>query len=113
MISTAFAQETASVVPQTGGMMDILLMGVIIAVMWLLLIRPQSKRMKEHQALIAELKRGDNVVTEGGLCGKISKIIDESYIELELAEGVRIKHVKNAVSVVIPKEKKETKKAKK
>lgn len=104
MISEAFAQTSAAA-PAGNGMMDILFMVGLIAIMWFLLIRPQNKRMKEHAALTSGLKRGDNVVTESGICGKITKVIDESYVELEIAEGTKIKFVRNAVSVVLEEKK--------
>lgn len=104
VISEAFAQ-TAAPVAGGSGMMDIVFMVGLIAIMWFLLIRPQNKRMKEHQEVVTGLKRGDNVVTESGICGTITKILDDSYVELEIAEGTTVKYVRNAVSVVLEAEK--------
>ncbi len=57
--------------------------------MWFLLIRPQQKKLKEHKAMVQALRRGDQVVTQGGLIGKVSKVKDEDEIEVEIAQGVK------------------------
>ena len=73
---------------------------LIFAIMWFLLIRPQQKKMKEHRALVAALRRGDQVVTQGGLIGKVTKVREEDEIEVEIAEGVRVRVVKSTVAQV-------------
>lgn len=73
-------------------------MGLIF---WFLIIRPQMKRQKEHQAKVASMKKGDKVVTAGGLVGKVMKV-DDDYAELEIAQGVRVKAVKNTIGDIIP-----------
>ncbi|XUU59625.1 preprotein translocase subunit YajC [Erythrobacter sp. HA6-11] len=73
----------------------------MILIFWFLIIRPQMKRQKEHQAKVAGLKKGDKVVTAGGLVGKVTKV-DEDYAELELAQGVRVKAVKATIGDIIP-----------
>ena len=65
----------------------------MIAIFWFLIIRPQMRRQKEHAAKIASVKKGDQVVTGGGLIGKVVKV-DDQYVELELAQGMRVKAVK-------------------
>jgi preprotein translocase subunit YajC len=72
----------------------------MILIFWFLIIRPQMKRQKEHAAKIAGLKRGDQVVTAGGLVGKITKV-DDHHAEVELAQGVRVKAVKHTIGDVI------------
>jgi preprotein translocase subunit YajC len=72
-------------------------MGVIF---WLLILRPQMRRQKEHQAKIAGLRKGDQVVTAGGLIGKVIRI-DEQYVDLELAPNVRVKAVKATIGDVV------------
>lgn len=72
----------------------------MILIFWFLIIRPQMRRQKEHAAKIEGLKRGDQVVTAGGLVGKIVKV-DESYAEIEIAQGVRVKAVKNTIGDTI------------
>jgi preprotein translocase subunit YajC len=63
------------------------------------MIRPQQKRLKEHQAMIAAIRRGDTVVTSGGILGKVTKV-DENELQVEIAEGVRIKVVRGTISEV-------------
>ena len=73
----------------------------MIAIFWFLIIRPQMKRQKEHQAKVAGLKKGDQVVTAGGLVGKVAKV-DDTYVEIDLAQGVRVKAVKATIGDIIP-----------
>ena len=73
----------------------------MIAIFWFLIIRPQMRRQKEHQQKVAGLKKGDQVVTAGGLVGKVAKV-DEHYVEIDLAQGVRVKAVKNTIGDIIP-----------
>lgn len=73
----------------------------MIAIFWFLIIRPQMKRQKEHQAKIAAVKKGDQVVTAGGLLGKVVKV-DEQYAEIEIAQGVRVKAVKATLGDIVP-----------
>lgn len=73
----------------------------MIAIFWFLIIRPQMKRQKEHQAKVAGLKKGDQVVTAGGLVGKVAKV-DDTYCEIDLAQGVRVKAVKATIGDIIP-----------
>jgi preprotein translocase subunit YajC len=76
---------------------------LIFAIMYFLLIRPQQKKMKEHKAMVESLRRGDQVVTQGGLIGKVSKVKDDSEIEVELAEGVRVRVVRGTIAQVMSK----------
>ena len=76
---------------------------LIFAIMYLLLIRPQQKKAKEHQAMVAALRRGDQVVTAGGIMGKVSKIKDEREVELEIATGVNVRVVRNTITQVVSK----------
>ncbi|MFO6430016.1 preprotein translocase subunit YajC [Erythrobacter sp. W302b] len=73
----------------------------MIAIFWFLIIRPQMKRQKDHQAKIAAVKKGDQVVTAGGLVGKVIKV-DETYVELELGTNVRVKAIKATLGDIIP-----------
>lgn len=73
----------------------------MIAIFWFLIIRPQMNRQKEHQAKIASVKKGDQVVTAGGLVGKVLKV-DETYVELELGQNVRVKAIKATLGDIIP-----------
>jgi preprotein translocase subunit YajC len=76
---------------------------LIFAIMYFLLIRPQQKKVKEHQAMVEALRRGDQIVTQGGLIGKVSKVKDDNEIEVELAENVKVRVVKSTVAQVISK----------
>jgi len=73
----------------------------MIAIFWFLIIRPQMKRQKEHQARIAAIKKGDQVVTAGGLLGKVVRV-DDDYAELEIAQGVRVKAIKSTIGDILP-----------
>ncbi|QUL39159.1 preprotein translocase subunit YajC [Erythrobacter sp. JK5] len=73
----------------------------MVLIFWFLIIRPQMKRQKEHQAKVSGLKKGDQVVTAGGLVGKIAKV-DDTYVEIDLAQGVRVKAIKHTIGDVIP-----------
>ncbi|MEP2784264.1 MAG: preprotein translocase subunit YajC [Pseudoruegeria sp.] len=80
---------------------------LIFAIMYFLLIRPQQKKMKEHQAMVKALRRGDQVVTQGGMIGKVTKVLDGAdstgQIEVEIAEGVKVKVVQSTISQVLNK----------
>ena len=74
---------------------------LIFVIMWFLIIRPQQRRAKEHQELIRNVRRGDTVVTSGGIIGKVAKVADEAAdIEVEIADGVRVKVVRSMISEV-------------
>ncbi|MEJ5216786.1 preprotein translocase subunit YajC [Cognatishimia sp. D5M38] len=74
---------------------------LIFAIMYFLLIRPQQKKVKEHQAMVAAVRRGDEVVTQGGLIGKVSKVKDgENELEVEIADGVKVRVVQNTIADV-------------
>ena len=75
----------------------------MVLIFWFLIIRPQMKRQKEHQQKVAGLKKGDQVVTQGGLVGKVIKV-DDTYAEIELAKDVRVKAVKHTIADLIDKE---------
>ena len=104
-ISSAFAQ-TAAVTPAAGGdfgqYTQIIIMVGLFAVMYFVLIRPQQKRAKELKAMIDSVGKGDEVITAGGLLGKITKI-GESYMTLEVASGVELQVQRSAVVQVLPK----------
>jgi preprotein translocase subunit YajC len=74
---------------------------LIFVIFWFLLIRPQQKRMKEHQAKLAAVKKGDTVVTGGGLVGKVTKVEDH-HVEVELAPQMRVRAVKSTLTDVQP-----------
>ena len=102
MISLAHAQTAGAAADPTGGFMQLLPMILMFVVLWFLMIRPQMKKAKEHKALIEALAKGDEVVTGGGLVGKITKV-GENYVTLEVAEGTEVVVQKPAIGLVLPK----------
>lgn len=76
---------------------------LIFAIMYFLLIRPQQKKLKEHQKMVEGLRRGDQVITQGGLIGKVVKVKEENEVEVELAEGVKVRVVQSTIANVINK----------
>ncbi len=100
-ISDAVAQTGAS----AGGgadYMGLLFPILLIVIFYFLLIRPQTKRAKEHKQMVAALKKGDEIVTGGGLLGRISEV-GENFIQVEVADGVQIKVQKQSVASLMPK----------
>ncbi len=98
MITPAYAQ-----VPGGGGadiFMSLVPFILIFVIMWFLIIRPQQKRMKEHRELIANVRRGDTIVTTGGLIAKVTKVVDDGEVEAEIAEGVKARFVKGMIQDV-------------
>ena len=73
----------------------------MIAIFWFLMIRPQMRQQKEHRARVAAVKKGDQVITAGGLVGKVVRVDDE-YAEIEIAQGVKVKAVKATIGEIIP-----------
>jgi preprotein translocase subunit YajC len=76
---------------------------LIFAIMWFLLIRPQQKKLKEHQAMVAALRRGDEVITQGGLIGKVTKVKEDGELEVEIAPNVKVRVVRNTIAQVVSK----------
>lgn len=103
LISSAFAQ-TAAAAPAsaTDSLMGMLPLVLMFVVLYFIMIRPQMKRQKEHKAMVSALAKGDEVVTAGGLLGKVTKL-NESFVHLEVAGGVEIQVQRSAVVQVLPK----------
>ena len=97
-IASAYAQDAST----QGGLMSFLPLIVIFVIFYFLLIRPQMKRSKEHRKLVEELSTGAEVVTNGGLLGRITRV-DESFVTVKFADKVEIKVQKNAIASVMPK----------
>ncbi|MFM8702210.1 MAG: preprotein translocase subunit YajC [Hyphomicrobiales bacterium] len=99
MITAALAQSTTSV----GGsdvFIQIVPFILIFVIMYFLIIRPQQKRAKAHQEMIKNVRRGDQIVLSGGIIGKVSKVGDDAEIELEIAEGVKVKIMRTMIAEV-------------
>jgi len=99
LITPAFAQVTGAGSP-TETLIQFAPFILIFAIMWFLIIRPQQRRAKEHQELIKAVRRGDTVVSSGGIVGKVTKVTDDPEIEIEIAEGVRVKLVRTMIAEV-------------
>jgi preprotein translocase subunit YajC len=84
-----------------GGMlMSLLPFALIFVIMYFLILRPQQKRVKQHQEMVKNVRRGDTVITNGGLIGKVTKVIDDDQIEIEIADEVRIRQMRQMVADV-------------
>lgn len=76
---------------------------LIFGIMYFLLIRPQQKKAKQHQAMVKALRRGDQVVTQGGMIGKVVKVKDDGEIEVEISDGVKVRIVQSTIATVVSK----------
>ncbi|NMF87473.1 preprotein translocase subunit YajC [Aromatoleum petrolei] len=100
-ISNAYAQAAAGGDP-TGGLMGMLPLILMFIVLWFLMIRPQMKRAKEHKAMVSALAKGDEVVTQGGIAGRVTQVGD-NFLRIEIADNVNILVQNQAVATVLPK----------
>src|ERR1700709_560781 len=99
LIPPAYAQAAAG--GDTNSMlMSLLPFAAIFVIMYFLILRPQQRRTREHGDLVKNLRRGDTVVTNGGLVGKVTKVVDDDQVEVEIADGVKIRQMRNMVSGV-------------
>lgn len=98
-ITPAFAQGAPA-----GGGTDILFQMapflLIFVIMYFLILRPQQKRVKEHQAMVKALRKGDTVVTSGGVVGKVTKVVDDTEVEIQIADNVRIRQMRSMIQEV-------------
>jgi preprotein translocase subunit YajC len=101
LISPAYAQGGGA--PGPGGGFDLILIVVMMVVFYFLLIRPQQKRAKEHRELINNLNKGDEVVTAGGILGKIVKVTEDDFVVVEIANQLEIKLQKQSIQATLPK----------
>lgn len=102
-ISTAYAQDGAAAAGGMSGLIQFVPLIAIVAIFYFLLIRPQQKRQKEHQAKISSARRGDQVLTGGGIYGKVTKVMDDGKLQVEIAEGVRIRVAASTLMDVLSK----------
>lgn len=98
-ISDAMAEGAASGDPTIAGFIPIILIFILF---YFLLIRPQAKKAKEHKGMVASLGKGDEVVTNGGILGRLVKV-DESFLTLEIADGVAVKVQRQSIATLVPK----------
>lgn len=101
-VTPAYAQAAGA--PAPGGMTDIFIqlmpIALLVVIFWLLIFRPQQKRLKAQQAMLSAIRRGDTVVTTGGIVGKVTKAVEGEDLEVEIAQGVKIKVVRAMVADV-------------
>ena len=100
-VSPAFAQAGGAAAPNAFAQFVPLIL--IFAIMYFLLIRPQQKKMKEHRAMVDAVRRGDQVITQGGIIGKVTKVKEDGEIEVEIADGVRVRVIKHTLAQVLNK----------
>jgi preprotein translocase subunit YajC len=99
LITPAFAQAVGA--GDTNSMlMSLLPFALIFVIMYFLILRPQQKKVKDHAELVKNIRRGDTVVTTGGLVGKVTKVVDEDQIEFEISDGVRVRQMRQMISSV-------------
>ncbi len=102
-ITTAFAQGSlfgGGAGGEGGMLMSLLPFVLIFVIMYFLILRPQQKRVKQHQEMVKNVRRGDTVITNGGLVGKVTKVIDDDQIEIEIADDVRIRQLRQMLAEV-------------
>ncbi len=99
LITPAYAQAAAA--GDTNSMlMSLLPFALIFVIMYFLILRPQQKKVKEHADLVKNVRRGDTIVTQGGLVGKVTKVVDDDQVEFEIADGVRVRQMRQMITGV-------------
>ena len=98
-VTPAYAQEAGA----TGAFVSLLPLILIFLIMWFLLIRPQQKKQKEHRSMVEALRRGDQVLTQGGVIGKITKVKEDGEVEVEIAPNVKVRVLKHTIASVMAK----------
>ena len=100
LITPAFAQAAAAGGDTNSMLMSLLPFALIFVIMYFLILKPQQKKLKDHADLVKNIRRGDTVVTSGGLVGKVTKVVDDDQVEMEIADGVKIRQMRQMVSGV-------------
>ncbi|MBU2890862.1 MULTISPECIES: preprotein translocase subunit YajC [Celeribacter] len=100
-VTPAYAQAAGGAAGNP--IMQFLPLILIFAIMYFLMIRPQQKKMKEHRAMIEAVRRGDEVVTAGGIMGKVAKVREDGFVDVEIADGVKVKVQKATLASVVSK----------
>ena len=99
-ITPAFAQGTPSAFGDGSLVTSLLPFVLIFVIMYFLILRPQQKRVKTHQEMVKNVRRGDTVITNGGLVGRVTKVIDDAEIEIELSDEVRVRQMRSMIADV-------------
>lgn len=97
-VTPAYAQAAGAAGPSLLAQLPFFL--AIFAIFYFLLIRPQQKKLKEHQAMVEAVRRGDQIVTQGGMVGKVTKVRDDGEVEVEIATGVNVRVIKHTIQTV-------------
>ncbi len=103
IVSTTYADGEAAAPKGGFDIMSLLPFALIFVVFYFLLIRPQQKKVKQHQSLLASLRRGDRVVTAGGIIGQVDRIINDQEVSVEISEGVKVRFAKQMITDVLSK----------
>ncbi len=101
LISPAYAQASGGGIIGGGGLEAMLPLVLIFVVFYFLLIRPQQKKMKEHREMLGAVRRGDKIVTGGGILGTVTKVTDDNELQVEIAEGVRVRIQRQTISAIV------------
>ena len=102
-VTPAFAQDAAAGGSAAAAFSSFIPLILIFLIMYFLMIRPQQKKMKEHKAMVEALRRGDQVMTGGGILGKVHKVNDDGVLEVEIADGVRVRVPRHTITQVMAK----------
>lgn len=100
LMTPAFAQAAGAAGDTNSMLMSLLPFALIFVIMYFLILRPQQRKVKEHADLVKNIRRGDTVVTNGGLVGKVTKVVDDEQIEIEVGDGVRIRQMRQMITGV-------------
>lgn len=98
LVTPAYAQAAGAAGPSLLAQLPFFI--AIFAIFYFLLIRPQQKKLKDHQAMVEAVRRGDQVITQGGIVGKVTKVRDDGELEIEIATGVNVRVIKSTIQQV-------------
>src|SRR5205809_107204 len=99
-VTPAFAQGSPLGLGGDNMLVSLLPFVLIFVIMYFLILRPQQKKVKEHADLVKNVRRGDTIVTQGGLVGKVTKVADDDQVEFEIADGVRVRQMRQMITGV-------------
>ena len=103
MFATPAYAQAAGGAGAAGALTSFVPLLLIFAIMYFILIRPQQKKLKDHKTMVEALRRGDQVVTQGGIMGKVTKVKEDGEVEVEIADGVRVRVVRSTIAQVVSK----------
>jgi len=103
LISTAYAQGLGGMFDGSNAMVQFLPLVLIFVVFYFLLIRPQQKKQKEHRTMLDTLRRGDRVVTGGGIIGTVNRVVSNEEVEVDIAQGVRVRVLRGTITNIVAK----------